>query len=265
MTILPKPAVLFDLDETLIHEERCNIEAYDLAAAWAAKQCSIESARLIAAIRTHADQLWQAGPYYTFLDGIGLASWEGLWSDFEGNAPSFDGPRQWVQPYRCQAWSHALAACGVKNPDLGEKLAHYFLEQRRQIHHPFPETIAVLQQLRPQYQLGIITNGSADIQWLKLEALGLKDFFDAVIVSAELGIGKPHPQIFTVALERLHVQPHQAIMVGNSLRRDILGARNAAIRSVLIKTTDPESSIDITPDAAIDTLNQLLPLAAQWL
>ena len=57
-------------------------------------------------------------------------------------------------------------------------------------------------------------------------------FVDALIVSAEVEAAKPDPAVFMAALQRIHCQPREAVMVGDSWEQDILGAVRAGIRAV---------------------------------
>jgi len=93
----------------------------------------------------------------------------------------------------------------------------------------FPGACTVLKALDEQYPLGLITNGPTDAQWRKINKFKLSRIFEVILVSGQLGIAKPDPRIFDVALEGLRVAPEEAIMVGNSLEHDHLGAINAGV------------------------------------
>jgi putative hydrolase of the HAD superfamily len=96
----------------------------------------------------------------------------------------------------------------------------------------FPGALEVLRELDETYPLGIITNGPTDAQWRKINKFHLSEIFEVILVSGQLGIAKPDPRIFDVALEGLRVAPEETIMVGNSLEHDHRGAINAGIRFV---------------------------------
>ena len=96
----------------------------------------------------------------------------------------------------------------------------------------FPGACEVLRDLDELYPLGLITNGPTDAQWRKINKFDLSEIFEVILVSGQLGIAKPDPRIFDVALEGLRVAPEEAIMVGNSLEHDHLGAMNAGVRFV---------------------------------
>ena len=91
----------------------------------------------------------------------------------------------------------------------------------------------------------------------KIAASGLESFFQAIAVSGEHGIGKPKPEIFHRLLAELGVTAVEAVMVGNSLERDIAGARNAGIRSIWIRVPGSEEQADVTPDHTIKNLAEI--------
>ena len=93
----------------------------------------------------------------------------------------------------------------------------------------FPGACSVLKELDEMYPLGLITNGPTDPQWRKINKFKLSEIFEVILVSGQLGISKPDPRIFDVALEGLRVAPEEAVMVGNSLDHDHQGAINAGI------------------------------------
>lgn len=88
----------------------------------------------------------------------------------------------------------------------------------------FPDALDVLDALAPIASLAVVSNGLGEVVHARLVRLGLSDFFDAVVVSSEVGVAKPHPGIFDVAFDRLgRPEPSTALMVGDSLSSDIAG------------------------------------------
>lgn len=81
-------------------------------------------------------------------------------------------------------------------------------------------------------RLAAITNAAGAYQRAKLGALGLESVFDAVLISGELGVAKPHQAIFRTACAELRVHPAQAVHVGDRLDMDAEGARNAGMHGV---------------------------------
>ena len=67
-----------------------------------------------------------------------------------------------------------------------------------------------------------------------LEARGIREFFDRVLISSEVGWSKPHPAIFRTALEELDLQPEETVHVGDSVTEDVEGALAVGMRALLI-------------------------------
>jgi putative hydrolase of the HAD superfamily len=118
-----------------------------------------------------------------------------------------------------------------------------------------------LAALRPRYKLGLITNGPSAIQRAKIERFGLAGYFDALIVSGEVGVAKPDPAIFRLALERLGVEPAEALFVGDSPEHDLRGAAAAGVPFVWMNPAGEELPAALTPPlATIARLGELLGL-----
>ena len=92
--------------------------------------------------------------------------------------------------------------------------------------------ISLLEALRPHVKIGIISNNLLQEQLDKLDFCKLAPLIDVLVVSEEVGIAKPDPRIFQVALERLDCSPSQAVMVGDSWDTDIVGATRLGIRAI---------------------------------
>jgi HAD superfamily hydrolase (TIGR01549 family) len=91
---------------------------------------------------------------------------------------------------------------------------------------------ALLAQLRPHARVAIVTNNLLEEQQNKLEYCGLAPFVDALVASEDVGVSKPDPAIFRIALDRLGASRQHAVMVGDSWQADIAGAHAAGIRAV---------------------------------
>ena len=96
----------------------------------------------------------------------------------------------------------------------------------------FPYTHEVLDYLKPNYRLHLITNGFNDIQGLKLVSSNLTHYFEEVITSEHSGHLKPDPRMFQHALERTGAAAAESLMIGDNLECDVLGAYNAGIDQV---------------------------------
>ncbi|MCM4168492.1 Pyrimidine 5'-nucleotidase YjjG [Arenibacter antarcticus] len=109
--------------------------------------------------------------------------------------------------------------------ELIHSLADKYIEHLSTFNHLFPNALDVLDYLRPNYKLHIITNGFQEIQDKKLRNANIDHFFDQIINSEMAGVKKPDPLIFQLALERAKTLPHKSIMIGDSVEADIIGAK----------------------------------------
>jgi len=132
------------------------------------------------------------------------------------------------------------------------------------------DAISTLDALKDQgMRLGLVSNaGDAQDVHTLIDRHHLRPYFEQVIVSALAGVRKPNPRIFKLALDKFNVGPENAVMVGDTLGADILGAKNAGIASVWIMRrayrSDNRAHEDtIRPDAVIARLSELPPLLAK--
>ena len=125
----------------------------------------------------------------------------------------------------------------------------------------FDDALTTLDELRRRgYKLACVTNRAFSGRGFvaELEEHGLAGVFDALSVSCDVGYMKPHPQIFEHALDLLDVAPSEAIMVGDSLRADVEGARALGMTGVWRRyARSPERVDGIKPDFAVDELGEI--------
>ena len=98
----------------------------------------------------------------------------------------------------------------------------------------FPETAPFLDELRKKgYRLGVISNSVGTVEE-QLGRAGLGQYFEFVLDSAIVGIEKPNPRIFEMALKQTSVEPNEAVFVGDTYSTDIGGAQLAGLRGILL-------------------------------
>jgi putative hydrolase of the HAD superfamily len=146
--------------------------------------------------------------------------------------------------------SSMLRQAGAEPADA---TATVHLLRSRTVHdfRPFPEAKAVVAALAERFELAVVSDCQECYLLPELRASGLADFFPTIVVSSRYGYRKPDPRLFGHALERIGVTREEAIYVGNSWDRDIVGARNAGIRPVLIArngNSRPGSDVIVLPD-----------------
>ncbi|MFC4777692.1 HAD family hydrolase [Paenibacillus sp. GCM10023252] len=259
---MAKQAVLFDLDDTLLWDDRSVKEAFEATCKAGSDAAGVDPGELEEAVRREARALYESYETYAFTKMIGINPFEGLWAPFrEGHQEEFRKLEELAPVYRKEAWTRGLRALGVEDEALGAKLAEQFPAERRARPIVYEETFRVLDQLKGSYKLLLLTNGSPDLQQEKLSGVPeLAPYFDHIIISGDFGQGKPAAAIFHHALERLGIQPEHGIMVGDKLTTDILGANTIGMTSVWINRHHAVRNDDIIPTHEITHLEELLPL-----
>lgn len=230
-----RTALLFDLDDTLVVEEPAAAAAFLATAEVAAERHDdLDAAALARSARSRARELWRAGPAYEYGEAtLGMSSWEALWCRWEGERAEVRMAREWAAGYRVEAWRIALADHAVADIALAEELGERFGVERRRRHQAFDDARPALDHLRPTHAIALLTNGASCLQREKLAGSGLsEDDFDVVVISGDLGVGKPEPAIFMHTLSRLGVTADRAVMIGDSMERDIDGAAALGIRGI---------------------------------
>ncbi|MDC6352650.1 YjjG family noncanonical pyrimidine nucleotidase [Zeaxanthinibacter sp. PT1] len=109
--------------------------------------------------------------------------------------------------------------------DLIYHLSDQYIEHLASFNHLLPHTQDILEYLKPNYRMHIITNGFQEVQERKMRKSNIFDYFEHMINSEMAGVKKPNPWIFQLALKRTGANPGQSMMIGDNLEADILGAK----------------------------------------
>jgi putative hydrolase of the HAD superfamily len=251
-------AVLFDLDNTLILEDEATFAAVRVTCDVARERASVDTVALYDATLRAADSLWRASSTFAYAEAMGIWWGEGLWGEFVGDAPGLRALRAFAPRFRRETWHAALASLGVADTALASELAAAYRGVRRAKQLVDPEAESVLDDLARDHRLGLVTNGAPDVQREKLAGTTLGSRFATIVISAELGIAKPDPRIFEVALGVLGAAPRDAAMVGDSLPRDVAGAHQAGLRAIWIdRALAAAKADDPVPDARIRALSEV--------
>jgi YjjG family noncanonical pyrimidine nucleotidase len=125
----------------------------------------------------------------------------------------------------------------------------------------YPGARDVLEQLAEVASLALITNGLSEIQRARIERLEIETYFDAIIISAEVGTAKPHTSIFDLVFEGLNNPgKHETLMIGDSLSSDIRGGTNYGIATCWYNPHGKLAGPDDQITHEITALDQLLAL-----
>ncbi len=156
---------------------------------------------------------------------------------------------------RDQRFKLIFEKAGMLNPIIPVDFEDSFMQVTSSKRHLLPYSFEILNYLKPNYKLHIITNGFNESQALKMTSSGLTPYFDLIVTSETTGHKKPDPRIFKYAMDRLGVKCHDCLMIGDNPNSDILGAINSNIDNVYF---DPhQNGIEHKPTYTIKHLREL--------
>lgn len=242
--------ILFDVHDTLIIKDHRAIE-----------QCLMNSVFVL-----------QKAGY-----GVSFEEYEAAWR--RASEAARQDPEKLGEVSFQEWYALIFAALGVRDysSELVQQVNHAWNQSFAAGTRALPQTKAVLRRLRPLYGLGIVSNSLGPNTVFDLRVAGILDFFDAIVISSDLGRRKPHPLIFLEALDRMDLEPGQAVFVGDNPYEDIVGAKNAGMKAVLIThpvveqarrqrgvTSPTATPVEVEPDACIRGLRELVPLMDAW-
>ena len=135
-----------------------------------------------------------------------------------------------------------------------DQIAHDYIAFLPENNQLFDGAIEILDYLLPKYNLHIITNGFAEVQYKKINNSGLSSYFKTVTNSEMAGVKKPHRNIFEFALSLAKTNKENAIMIGDCIDADVKGAIDYGMKAILF---DEKNSHNL-PEVL--TINRLIEL-----
>jgi putative hydrolase of the HAD superfamily len=125
----------------------------------------------------------------------------------------------------------------------------------------YPHVREVLDILRERYPLALVTDAQSAYAHGELHKVGLLDYFDPIVVSGDHGYRKPDRRLFQLALDGMGVAAENALYVGNDMHRDIFGAREAGMTTVMFESDQGTNvHLDCVPDYRITDFRDLLKI-----
>ncbi|MBN2558921.1 MAG: YjjG family noncanonical pyrimidine nucleotidase [Clostridia bacterium] len=116
----------------------------------------------------------------------------------------------------------------------------------------------LIKDLSGGYRLAMLTNGLSEVQHPRFEKSGISKYFEAFIVSGDVGASKPNPMIFNKVLEKTgYVDKQKILMIGDSLTSDMLGGINFGVSTCWYNPASLPNKTKIRPDYQIEKLDDL--------
>jgi putative hydrolase of the HAD superfamily len=201
--------VLFDLDDTLHDDTAAYRAAARSVAETVARERGIDARALAGAYEDQATAFWTQ----LSAEHLGIA----------------------IGEERERMWHAALRAVGIDDFALARRAADAYVASRAELLTLFPGALDLLSALRLRgCKLGLVTNGFAATHHEKIDRLGLRERMDAFFIADEVGMLKPDPALFRHACEALGSAPERSAMVGDRYARDVVGAHEAGLFTVLL-------------------------------
>ena len=115
---------------------------------------------------------------------------------------------------------------------LIHQLSKDYISYLSTFNYLFEGAIEILEYLKPNYELHIITNGFKEVQQGKLNNSNIDHFFKTVTNSEMIGVKKSNPKIFKHALQMANAEKNESIMIGDNYEADVMGAINFGIQAI---------------------------------
>lgn len=122
---------------------------------------------------------------------------------------------------------------------------HYFIDGAEEL----------LESLYRKYDLYLASNGTESVQKRRIASSGIEKYFKDIFISQAIGADKPSSKYFETCFSRIpDFKKENSIIIGDSITSDILGGKNAGIKTCLFNPKGKENTSDITPDFEITSL-----------
>ena len=219
-------AISFDVDQTLIDTDRVIMR-------------SMESVR---------DELIKRVPG----ERTRSLTVEEMWSIRDREEKEYVGKVRDFDEIRRRSFHKMLDHVGYTGPDLSTRLNEVYLEHRYNDIRPYEDVVPMLDALAPRFKLGLLSNGNNYPEYF-----GLDGRFDFAVYAQDIGIEKPDPETFQIAVQRAGCGMDQLLHVGDSLETDVEGAQAVGVRAVWLNRNGAFNDTGIEPDYQIASLTDL--------
>ncbi len=166
-----------------------------------------------------------------------------LWARFNAGTISKEGLRK-------LRFRKIFKMLDFKEDDLALVVSEDYVSTCCKKGYLMPHAKEILMYLEGKYEMHIITNGFDDIQNIKLESAGIAKYFGEIITSENAGFRKPEKGIFNYAFARAKCQVSNAIMIGDNLQADMLGASNSGLDTIFYNPAKVVFNMGVTHEIA---------------
>ena len=197
--------LFIDLDDTI----------YDFSAA--SREAFMETYELL-----HYDRFFDSfNHYYSIYEPYNLELWH-IYGEGKITKEELNKRR----------YSYPLEVVGIKDQELADTFCREALGRIPTKNRLIDGAIELLEYLRPKYNMYILSNGFKELQSHKMRTAGIDKYFDALILSEDIGVNKPNRELYEYALEKTGSKLEESIMIGDMFETDIVGAANIGMKQI---------------------------------
>ena len=154
---------------------------------------------------------------------------------------------------------YPLEAVGARDAALAEAFSDDFFSVIPTKSRLMPHAYEVLEYLAEKYNLYILSNGFQELQCHKMRSAGIDRFFKKIVLSDDIGVLKPWPEIFHFALSATQSEVRDSLMIGDSWENDVAGAKGVGMHQVFYNVTGKEE-LPFQPTYHISNLKELMQI-----
>lgn len=226
--------LFFDLDETLIAQEAAFDRAYHAVASRILQTYSQElSENAITALANGipgaAQIALDRSPVASVVRNCCFGGRDLLWGEAGASSPVCEQITAAREKFLQDTWQTLFWRFKIEPQRDYTRVTEHFRQAMYSKLTLFPDVRASLETLSMHYRLCIVTNGMGMAQRQKMKHLDILRYFDKIVASADIGVGKPAAAYFRHALDQMNTSAETALVIGDSLAGDVQGALAAGI------------------------------------
>ncbi len=170
----------------------------------------------------HFDRYFRSfSHFYTLYSGKN----EELWNEYGAGRITKDELNE-------QRFSYPLLQVGVTDKALVKAYSDNFFDDIIYKKKLMPHVREALEYLASSYNLYILSNGFRELQEQKMRSAGVEGYFKKIVLSEDIGVHKPFPEIFYFAMSATQSELHTSLMIGDNWKNDVEGAKNVGMGNV---------------------------------
>ncbi|WP_321519928.1 YjjG family noncanonical pyrimidine nucleotidase [uncultured Bacteroides sp.] len=218
------------------------------------------------------DTLWhfKANAYDTFYEMYVKYSFNRYFDSFDHFYTLYQKKNQelWVEygdgkitkeELNSQRFLYPLEAVGVSDAVLAKRYSDDFFSVIPTKSQLLPYAKEALDYLSLKYRLFILSNGFRELQFQKMHSSGIFHYFEKVILSEDIHVHKPYPEIFNFALSSTQSLLEESLMIGDSWEADIVGAKGVGMHQMFYNYSG-RKDLQFQPTYTIKSLNDILSI-----